>query len=143
MAWSHKGISLDAAPPLAWLDNGNGLEPAMRMFAQTPGICGCAKAAQHRSRCRRATPSAWWCCAARFLSTTATSPEAQFVLLDRTGGEVTLKTNNDATVLIPSGEPINEPVVMHGPSVMNTADEIRQATVDFQSGRFGAISAEP
>jgi hypothetical protein len=50
MAWSHKGISLDAAPPLAWLDNGNGLEPAMRMFAQTPGICGCAKAAQHRSR---------------------------------------------------------------------------------------------
>jgi quercetin 2,3-dioxygenase len=69
--------------------------------------------------------------------------EAQFVLLDRTGGEVTLEANNDATVLILSGEPIDEPVVMQGPFVMNTADEIGQATVDFQRGRFGAISAEP
>jgi redox-sensitive bicupin YhaK (pirin superfamily) len=68
--------------------------------------------------------------------------EAQFVLLDRTGGEVTLEANNDATVLILSGEPIDEPVVMQGPFVMNTADEIRQATVDFQRGRFGAISAD-
>jgi len=69
--------------------------------------------------------------------------ETQFVLLGRTGGEVTLEANNDATVLILSGEPIDEPVVMHGPFVMNTADEITQAIVDFQSGRFGAIGAEP
>jgi redox-sensitive bicupin YhaK (pirin superfamily) len=68
--------------------------------------------------------------------------EAQFVLLDRTGGEVTLEANSEATVLILSGEPIDEPVVMHGPFVMNTADEIRQAMLDFQSGRFGAISAD-
>jgi redox-sensitive bicupin YhaK (pirin superfamily) len=69
--------------------------------------------------------------------------EAQFVLLDRTGGEVTLEANNDATVLILSGQPIDEPAVMHGPFVMNTVDEIRQAMVDFQRGGFGAISAEP
>jgi redox-sensitive bicupin YhaK (pirin superfamily) len=67
--------------------------------------------------------------------------EAQFVLLDRTGGEVRLEANSEATVLILSGEPIDEPVVMHGPFVMNTAAEIRQAMVDFQSGRFGAIGA--
>jgi quercetin 2,3-dioxygenase len=69
--------------------------------------------------------------------------EAQFVLLDRTGGEVTLEANNDATVLILSGGPIDEPVAMHGPFVMNTAEEIAQAMADFQSGRFGAIGAEP
>jgi quercetin 2,3-dioxygenase len=69
--------------------------------------------------------------------------EAQFVLFDRTGGEVTLEADNHATVLILSGEPIDEPVAVHGPFVMNTVDEIRQAMVDFQSGRFGAISAEP
>ncbi|MDJ1159898.1 pirin family protein [Chelatococcus sp. SYSU_G07232] len=67
--------------------------------------------------------------------------EGQFVLLDRTGGAVTLEARSDATVLVLAGEPIDEPVVMHGPFVMNTTDEIRQAMVDFQSGRFGAIGA--
>jgi redox-sensitive bicupin YhaK (pirin superfamily) len=68
--------------------------------------------------------------------------EAQFVMLDQGGGDVTLEATSDATVLILSGEPIDEPVVMHGPFVMNTADEIRRAIADFQSGRFGAIRAD-
>ncbi len=67
--------------------------------------------------------------------------EAQFALLDRTGGEVRLEAESDVSLLILSGEPIDEPVVMHGPFVMNTADEIRQAMADFQSGRFGEIAA--
>jgi redox-sensitive bicupin YhaK (pirin superfamily) len=68
--------------------------------------------------------------------------ETQFVLLERTGGAVTLEADSDAAVLILSGEPIDEPVVMYGPFVMNSADEIRQAMMDVQSGRFGAIGAE-
>lgn len=71
----------------------------------------------------------------------AVAREAQLVVLDRTGGEVTLEANNDASLLVLSGEPIDEPVVMQGPFVMNTADEIRQAMADFQSGRFGRIPA--
>ena len=71
-----------------------------------------------------------------------TASEAQFVLLDRTGGEVTLEADSDATVLVLSGEPIDEPVVMYGPFVMNSPDQIRQAMVDFRSGRFGAIGAD-
>lgn len=71
----------------------------------------------------------------------ATAGEAQFALLDRTGGDITLEASSDASVLILGGTPIDEPVVMQGPFVMNTSDEIRQAMADFRSGRFGAISA--
>lgn len=67
--------------------------------------------------------------------------EADLALLDRKGGEFTVDADSDATLLVLSGEPIDEPVVMHGPFVMNTVDEIRQAMVDFQRGKFGAIPA--
>lgn len=64
----------------------------------------------------------------------------QLVAFDRSGGDITLEANNDATVLVLSGAPINEPVVAHGPFVMNTVGEIKQAMLDFEQGRFGAMA---
>lgn len=63
--------------------------------------------------------------------------DAQLVVLDAKGDSVTIEANNDATVLLLSGEPINEPVVGYGPFVMNTREEINQAIDDFNQGRFG------
>lgn len=66
--------------------------------------------------------------------------EAQMALLEREGDGLSLEANSDATLLVLSGEPINEPIVGHGPFVMNTQAEITTAINDFNAGRFGRIS---
>jgi quercetin 2,3-dioxygenase len=65
--------------------------------------------------------------------------EAQLVLLDRAGNTVSIEANNEAVVLLLSGEPIDEPIVGQGPFVMNSQEEIVQAITDFNSGRFAQI----
>jgi quercetin 2,3-dioxygenase len=65
--------------------------------------------------------------------------EAQTVLLGREGGSVTVEANSDAKLLVLTGEPIDEPVVAHGPFVMNSVAEIKQAMLDYESGKFGTI----
>lgn len=66
--------------------------------------------------------------------------EAQMALLDRAGQTLSLEANNDAAVLLLSGEPIDEPIVGYGPFVMNSEQEIRQAIADFNAGRFGQLT---
>jgi redox-sensitive bicupin YhaK (pirin superfamily) len=67
--------------------------------------------------------------------------EAQLALLERTGGEFTISVAIDATVLLLSGEPLMEPVVGYGPFVMTSEREIAEAIRDYQSGRFGRLTA--
>ncbi|RON48855.1 pirin family protein [Pseudomonas frederiksbergensis] len=67
--------------------------------------------------------------------------EGQLALFERDGHQLSLEANNDAVVLLLSGEPIDEPIVGHGPFVMNSEQEIHQAFADYQSGRFGRMSS--
>jgi quercetin 2,3-dioxygenase len=66
--------------------------------------------------------------------------EHSFVLFANQGEEIHIKANKRSVVLLLSGEPINEPIVSYGPFVMNTEDEINQAIVDFNAGKFGVLA---
>ena len=67
--------------------------------------------------------------------------QAQLVVLSQQGDALQLEAETEVKALLLSGQPLNEPVVGHGPFVMNTMAEIRQAITDFNSGRFGQMGA--
>jgi quercetin 2,3-dioxygenase len=65
---------------------------------------------------------------------------AEVGLFDRAGERICIDGGRNATALLLSGEPIDEPVVGQGPFVMNCREEIRQAILDYQTGKMGHLS---
>ncbi len=53
------------------------------------------------------------------------------------GDEVHITSEYGAFLLFGHSAPLREPMVAHGPFVMNTREEIQQAVWDYQSGEFG------
>lgn len=62
-----------------------------------------------------------------------------FVIFKRSSGNITVKAITDAKLLVLAGEPIDEPLVTHGPFVMNTQTEILEAMRDYQDGKMGFL----
>lgn len=52
-------------------------------------------------------------------------------------GSVKLHALTKACVFFATAKPIREAIVSHGPFVMNTKEEIHQAILDYQAGKFG------
>jgi redox-sensitive bicupin YhaK (pirin superfamily) len=65
---------------------------------------------------------------------------AEVARFDPEGEHIRIESAQNAVALLLSGEPIREPIVGSGPFVMNNAEEIRQAMVDYQSGKMGQVS---
>ncbi len=65
---------------------------------------------------------------------------AEVALFDRAGAGVRIDGAEHASALLLAGEPIGEPIIGLGPFVMNRAEEIDQAILDYQEGRMGRLS---
>jgi len=62
----------------------------------------------------------------------------QYCMLNEDGDLLNLETaDSKADFLVLSGKPFKEPVAHQGPFVMNTREELMQAMVDYQMGKFG------
>lgn len=66
--------------------------------------------------------------------------EAELAVLEREGDQVAIEALEPTRLLFLNGQPLNEPIMGYGPFVMNTEAEIRQAFLDYQSGRMGRIA---
>lgn len=52
------------------------------------------------------------------------------------GESVSVRADGKSRFVILAGEPLNEPVVQHGPFVMNTREQIMEAFRDYSKGKF-------
>jgi hypothetical protein len=66
--------------------------------------------------------------------------EARIAVLSDEGEEISIDPKEDSTLLILSGEPIDEPVASYGPFVMNTQEELKQAFLDYRTGKMGSLN---
>jgi redox-sensitive bicupin YhaK (pirin superfamily) len=58
------------------------------------------------------------------------------------GDVIAVTAEADAVLLFGHAPPFNEPIVAHGPFVMNTRDEIIQAIRDYQAGKFAELAGQ-
>jgi redox-sensitive bicupin YhaK (pirin superfamily) len=65
------------------------------------------------------------------------APQYRLLELNDDGDSVDIVAESDAVLLFGHADPIGEPVVAHGPFVMNTREEIQQAARDYMDGKFG------
>jgi redox-sensitive bicupin YhaK (pirin superfamily) len=73
------------------------------------------------------------------LNTNQTLKQYDLVVFEQSIDEILLNAKADSKLLIMAGVPINEPMVTHGPFVMNSETEILEAMRDYQQGKMGFL----
>ena len=65
--------------------------------------------------------------------------ENNILIFERNGEYINFNISKNFKGLILNSEPIDEPIVAHGPFIMNTKEEIIEAIEDFQNGKMGNL----
>jgi hypothetical protein len=68
--------------------------------------------------------------------------KGDFILFDREEGKIEIINNfeDSIDIIVFGGEKYKEPIVAHGPFVMNSQEEVAEAYKDFHNNKYGAIS---
>lgn len=69
---------------------------------------------------------------------TVTSQKMAVLGNDPNSDGVCIQADGPSRLLLIAGRPLGEPIVQHGPFVMNSREEIYQAMADYQAGRLAA-----
>lgn len=64
----------------------------------------------------------------------------EIAVFEQAGESITVTAREESSLLLLSGEPIQEPIFAYGPFVMNTKDEIITAIDDFNNGKMGRLN---
>jgi len=70
-----------------------------------------------------------------------TAESYNLVVYEKDGNKIEINATADGKLLFLSGEPITEPVVSYGPFVMNYPGEIKQAILDYETGKMGVLES--
>lgn len=73
----------------------------------------------------------------KILSANETLPALHLAEFNRDGESFTMEAQEESIVIFGHARPNNEPVVAHGPFVMNTQQEIQEAYMEYYEGKFG------
>ena len=73
------------------------------------------------------------------INDTDVAPFDNFVLFKNDGTDIKIEAMENSIIMLLNGESINEPITAYGPFLMNTPEEIHQAIVDVNSGKFGIL----
>jgi len=76
----------------------------------------------------------------QFVEENKIATKGQMIYYDQSADEINLTSiSTEGSYLVLAGEPLNEPVVRHGPFVTNTEGEMKQAMLDYQNGKMGQL----
>lgn len=76
----------------------------------------------------------------KFKDTNNLATKGQMIYFDQTSDTILLHSlSHHGSYLVLAGKPLNEPVARNGPFIANTEDEVKQAMLDYQTGKMGQL----